>query len=77
MTLIYSMYIGTHYKYSEDELLELVEQAGTFIKHALSLPPPSPPSTLSHSTWQHQVSDIWLVHALFRHSVVGQSVVSS
>ena len=67
---------GTHYKYSQEEIEQLVQQAQRFIQHALSLPPPLPPRSISHSTWRTQLSDIWLVHALSRHPVAGQSVVS-
>ena len=71
------MTAGTHYKYSLTDLRELTEQAQVFLKKALSLPPPSPPRTISPSTWRTQLSDIWLVHALHHYPLTGHSVVSS
>jgi hypothetical protein len=66
---------GTHYKYSLKDIEHLVQQAEVFITHALTVPPPSPPPTISHTTWRTQVSDIWLVHALSHHPVAGHNVV--
>ena len=71
-----SLLAGTHYKYSQTDIEELIRQAELFISQALSIPtPPPPPHTLSHSTWSTQLSDIWLVHALHHHPVTGHAVV--
>lgn len=59
------------------DIEQLIQQAKEFITHALSISPPSPPHTLSHTTWSTQLSDIWLVHALHHHPITSHSVVGT
>ena len=69
--------IGTHYKYSHDDITGLIEQARRFIERASSLPTPSAPAIISSSvTWLTQLSDLWLVKALQNYPISGVHVVS-
>ena len=69
-------YTGTHYKYSSDDIADLMSQASQLIEKALSISLPPPPPTLPpSSTWLSQLSDIWLIHALHKYSVQGKNVV--
>ena len=69
--------LGTHYKYSHDDITGLIEQAQRFIERASSLPTPSAPAVISSSvTWLTQLSDIWLVKALLKYPITGLHVVS-
>jgi hypothetical protein len=66
---------GTHYKYSQSDINQLIREAESFIQQALSVNPPSPPSTISSTTWRTHTTDIWLVHALQQHSVAGHTAI--
>ena len=69
--------LGTHYKYSRDDITALMEQAQRFAERASSLPTPSAPAIISSSvTWLTQLSDLWLVKALQNYPINGLHVVS-
>lgn len=68
---------GTHYKYSQSDVDQLIVQAKAFIQQALSVAAPNPPATISPSTWRTQTADIWLVQALQQHSVAGHRAVGA
>lgn len=77
LTLNIMYYIGTHYKYSHDDITGLIEQARRFIERASTLPTPNAPAIISSSvTWLTQLSDIWLVKALQKYPITGLHVVS-
>ena len=70
--------LGTHYKYSYDDITTLMEQAQRFAEQASSLPTPSAPGIISSSvTWLTQLSDLWLVKALQNYPINGLHVVGS
>ena len=77
LTLISVLHVGTHYKYSYDDITGLIEQAERFIEQASSLPTPTAPAIISSSvTWLTQLSDLWLVKALQKYPINGLHVVS-
>ena len=77
VNLLTSFKLGTHYKFSHDDIVALIEQAQRFIEKASSLSTPSAPAIISSSvTWLIQLSDIWLVKALKKYPIAGLHVVS-
>lgn len=75
-TCVYCLTIGTHYKYSYGDITEMIRNAKSFVTSVLSAPVPAPPHTHPHtSTWLTQLTDVWLVHALYARGVAGLSVI--
>ena len=67
---------GTHYKYSQEDISQLISEGKDFVAKVLSSPVPPPPHSPPHSsTWATQLTDVWLVHALNKYSSTGSSVV--
>jgi hypothetical protein len=65
---------GTHFKYSEEDILLMIERAREMVKSAANSPIPPPPAQPEGSKTV-RMSDIWLIHALLRYPVKDKSVV--
>ena len=67
--------LGTHFKFSFDEIEEMVKQAEVMRVFVASsgVPPPPVAAVGNKGT---RVSDLWLIHALEQHPIVDMHVVS-
>ncbi len=80
--LFYSIFAGTHYKYSHEDIDNMIKDVTSFINRTLQISPPMPPSPGSSShvrssnIWSSQITDLWLVHALEQYPVKGHDVAS-
>lgn len=68
---------GTHYKYSYEDVSNMIDHAKKIVANILSTSLPSPPQGHApHAfTWLKQLTDVWLVHSLHTHGVAGMRVV--
>ena len=66
--------LGTHFKFSFDEIVEMVKQAEAmkvFVASA-GVPPPPVQAVGNKGT---RITDLWLIHALEQHPIVDMNVV--
>ena len=67
--------LGTHFKFSFEEIQEMVKQAEVMRVFVASsgVPPPPVAAVGNKGT---RVTDLWLIHALEQHPIVDMHVVS-
>ena len=66
--------LGTHFKFSFDEIAEMVKQAEAMRELVSSAGvPPAPVQAVGNKGTR--ISDLWLIHALEQHPIVDMHVV--
>ena len=70
----HSLILGTHYKYSYEDISDMIADAQQVVASVLSTPLPPPPR-MHTPTWLTQLTDVWLIHSLAVHGVSGLRVV--
>ena len=68
--------VGTHYKYSREDIEKLISQAKSIVRDALRNPLPNAPSAITRGMWMSQLTDLWLIHALDHYGVERKNIVS-
>lgn len=66
--------LGTHFKFSFDEITEMVKQAEAMrqLVSSAGVPPPPVRAVGNKGT---RITDLWLIHALEQHPIVDMHVV--